>query len=312
MISNHIEDKFSVVHSLAYEVKVEEVCVTNLITVGSRDRMSDLRRILQEKRISGMPVVDEDRLIGVISIEDLIKCLMEGRIDDTIAEWMNKDVKVVYADETVIQAIVKFNKSGFGRFPVIERGSEKLTGILTKGNIIRGLLKRLESSYLEEEIHRIRASHIFEDLIADEVSLNFSYNVEGKDFNKAGTASTSFKKTLNRLGISPQITRRVSIATYEAEINIVVYTGGGKIIATVKPDRITVVAGDSGPGIPDIQLAMKPGYSTAPEWVRELGFGAGMGLCNIKKCTDEMNLTSEVGKGTILKFVVYLDGKDTL
>lgn len=310
MIGNNLEEKFSVVHSLAYELKVEEVCVKNLITVSSRDRMSDVRNILQSKRISGTPVVEGNKLVGIVSIEDLINCLMEGRINEPVSEWMNEDVKVMYSDETVIQAIVKFNKSGFGRFPVIERESDKLIGILTKGNIIKGLLRRLESNYLEEEIHRIRASHIFEDLIANEVTLNFVYSVEGKDFNRAGTASTNFKKTLNRLGIPPHIARRVSIATYEAEINLVVYTEGGKIDAAVKPDKITVVASDEGPGIPDIELAMRPGYSTAPEWVRELGFGAGMGLCNIKKCTDEMDLQSEMGKGTILKFVVYLNGEE--
>lgn len=309
MIGDSTEENISVVQSLAYEVKVEQVCVKNLITVGLRDKMSELRSTLQAGRISGTPVMDGDRLVGLISIEDLLKCLQAGKIDDPISVWMNKDVKVVYADETVVQAISKFNKWGFGRFPVIERGTERLVGILTKGDIIKGLLKRLESTYLGEEIHRIRASHIFEDMLADEVTLNFSYTVEAGDFDKAGTSSINFKKTLNRLGIAPDIVRRVSIATYEAEINIVVYSAGGRIAATVQPDRIMVTAEDSGPGIPDIEQAMKPGYSTAPEWVRAMGFGAGMGLCNIKKCADEMHLTSEAGKGTTLKFIVYLNRK---
>jgi anti-sigma regulatory factor (Ser/Thr protein kinase) len=113
---------------------------------------------------------------------------------------------------------------------------------------------------------------------------------------------------LSRLGIHPQVIRRVAVATYEAEINIVVYSNGGEIVAEVRPDRIKIEAMDKGPGIPDIELAMTPGYSTAPEWVREMGFGAGMGLPNIKACSDKMELKSTVGVGTYLTIYIYLDG----
>jgi anti-sigma regulatory factor (Ser/Thr protein kinase) len=99
----------------------------------------------------------------------------------------------------------------------------------------------------------------------------------------------------------------VSIATYEAEMNIVVFTDGGQIIAKVTPEEITVEAVDQGPGIEDIEQAMKPGFSTAPDWVRELGFGAGMGLPNIKKCTDDMYLNSTIGKGTRLEMTFRLN-----
>ncbi|MDQ7826520.1 MAG: CBS domain-containing protein [Candidatus Eremiobacteraeota bacterium] len=307
MIDDSIEEKFSKVHSLAYELKVEDVYVKNLVTIGPDATMEDLKEMLRQKKISGIPVVNGEKMVGIISIEDLIRCLVEGKIGEPVSNWMNKEVKSVYSDEILMQAIMKFSKQGFGRFPVIERESDRLLGILTKGNIIKGLLHKLQSSYLEEEIHKIRASHIFEDLLADEMILKFKYKVVGKDFRKAGKASTNFKKSLSRLGIPSAVLQRVSIATYEAEINVVSYTEGGIILATVKPSKITVVVSDRGPGIPDIELAMKPGYSTAPEWVRELGFGAGMGLCNIKKCSDEMKLVSEVGRGTILKFIVNLN-----
>jgi anti-sigma regulatory factor (Ser/Thr protein kinase) len=109
------------------------------------------------------------------------------------------------------------------------------------------------------------------------------------------------KRTLSRLEIHPHVVRRAAIIAYEAEMNIVIYTDGGELIAKVEPGQITIEAKDSGPGIPDLQLALTPGYSTAAEWVRELGFGAGVGLCNIKQCADETNLDSAVGKGTRLE-----------
>jgi serine/threonine-protein kinase RsbT len=115
------------------------------------------------------------------------------------------------------------------------------------------------------------------------------------------------KRTLSRLGIHPQVIRRVAVATYEAEINIVVYTDGGEIVAEVRPDRVKIEAVDKGTGIPDIEQAMQPGFSTAPEWVREMGFGAGMGLPNIKACADKMELKSTIGVGTRLTIIIYLD-----
>lgn len=307
MAEERRKDEISIVHALAYELKVEEVMVKDFICVSPEDKMSKLREILREKKISGAPVVSKGRLTGIISIEDLIKCLADGKINTSIKDWMTEDVKSLYNDEQLIKVIDKFNKLGYGRFPVVDRDSGKLTGVITQGDIIKGLLKKLESSYLEEEIHRYRASHIFEDIIADEATLDFKYNIEGKNFHKAGEASSNLKKTLTRLGISPAVIRRVSIAAYEAEINVVVFAEVGTILACVRADRIRVFVKDTGCGIPDIKKAMQPGYSTAPEWVRQLGFGAGMGLCNIKNCSDDMKLTSVVEKGTNLEFTIFFN-----
>jgi anti-sigma regulatory factor (Ser/Thr protein kinase) len=166
------------------------------------------------------------------------------------------------------------------------------------------MLRRLEVDYHEEEIHHYRASHIFEDIVADELALVFGYRVAARDFRHAGDATTRLKRTMSRLGIDPRIARRVGVATFEAEMNIVIFTDGGEIVAEVRPERIKVEAVDKGPGIPDIEQAMVPGFSTAPEWVLELGFGAGMGLPNIEACTDEMKLESTVGVGTHLEMII--------
>ncbi len=136
--------------------------------------------------------------------------------------------------------------------------------------------------------------------------LTLHYDVSGTDFTCAGEASGKIKKALKELGFPTSIIRNVAIAVYEGEINLVIHGGGGVIDAEITPECIYVVLADQGPGIPDISLAMQEGYSTAPDNVRQLGFGAGMGLPNIKKYTDEMIIESEVGKGTTIRLKVFV------
>ena len=131
------------------------------------------------------------------------------------------------------------------------------------------------------------------------------FDVKAKDFVAAGEVSARIKRTLKKIGIDASVIRKVSIASYEAEINMVIHADGGVIDATVTPECITVVLADKGPGIPDVELAMTEGYSTAPENVRSLGFGAGMGLPNIKKYTDEMNIETVIDVGTTITLKVY-------
>lgn len=137
----------------------------------------------------------------------------------------------------------------------------------------------------------------------EEVKLH--YDVNAYDFTCAGEASGKLKRSLKNLGFNSAVIRNVAIAVYEAEINMVIHAEGGVIDAIITPDCITVILADQGPGIPDIELAMKEGYSTAPENVRALGFGAGMGLPNIKKYTDEMNIDTVIGVGTTITLKVY-------
>ncbi len=291
---------------LVYELRVRDAMTTRVITVTPQTTIAEFRELLRANRISGTPVMDEGRMVGIISIEDLIKALAAGELHATVGEKMTRNPATLYDDEHLIHAVGKFSSLGYGRFPVINRQGD-LVGILVQGDIVRALLRQLEAEYHEEEVRRYRASHIFEDILADQVTLRFRYRVAGGDFEHAGEASSRLKKTLSRLGIHPRIVRRVAIAAYEAEMNIVIYTDGGELIAEVDPKQVYLLAVDEGPGIPDIQKAMEPGFSTAPEWVREMGFGAGMGLPNIQNCTDEMRLESTVGVGTRLEMIIYLD-----
>ena len=290
---------------LAYDLKVEQAMTTNVVVVPPEMPISEFREVLRVHRISGTPVVERGRLVGIISTEDLIKALAAGELTAKVGEKMTPQPVTVYADEPLIHAVSKFSSLGYGRFPVVNRQGD-LVGILVEGDIVRALLRRLEVAYHEEEIHRYRASHIFEDIIADRIAITLRYDVIHGDFARAGEASSKLKKTLTRLGIDPRIVRRVAIATYEAEMNVIIYADKGEIIAEVQPTRIRIRVVDRGPGIADIEQAMQPGFSTAPDWVRELGFGAGMGLPNIQSCADEMKLESKPGEGTRLEIVINL------
>jgi CBS domain-containing protein/anti-sigma regulatory factor (Ser/Thr protein kinase) len=300
-------DKISKIQELVYEIRVGEVMKEDVFTVSPRTHMSVLRVILKDKRFSGAPVIEKGKLVGIISSEDFIKWLADREQDCPIGEKMTRTVRTLYADEPLTHAINKFDRHGFGRFVVIDRQSKKLRGIITKGDIVEGLLKKLEIEYDEEETRRRRIQHFFEDVFADKTSLLFQYNVIGRDFNRAGECSSRLKTTLKRLGLHPQATRRVAIATYEAEMNLVIYADGGHVHVCVEPNEILIRVEDTGPGIPDVEKALQPGYSTAPEWVRELGFGAGMGLENIRKCASKMDLKSTVGKGTQLMIYVSIE-----
>ena len=128
--------------------------------------------------------------------------------------------------------------------------------------------------------------------------LKFHFPVSGGDFTSAGKASVQVKKLLRQLGISPDAIRRVAIAMYEGEINMVIHANGGSADLEIYPDYIKIILADTGPGIPDVSLAMQEGYSTAKENIRSLGFGAGMGLPNMKRYSDDMKIDTVVGEGT--------------
>jgi len=295
------------VQELVYELKIEEVMTRNVITVTPQTSMAELREVLREHRISGTPVTQNGELVGIISVEDLIKALAGREMEVTVGEKMIPNPVTLRADEAVVIAVDYFARYDFGRFPVIDEKG-RLVGILTRGDIIEGLLKKLEVEYHEEEIRRYRVSHIFEDIVSNRTSLILRYDVMAHDFDHAGEASSKIKRALSRLGASPQIVRRAAIAAYEAEMNIVLHTDeGGEIVTEIQPGQIVIRAVDTGPGILDVEQAMQPGFSTAPEWIRELGFGAGMGLTNIQRCADEMRLESPGGRWTSLEVVFYLD-----
>ncbi len=301
------------VEELAYELRVHEVMSTRIKVLTTDMIMQEALDIFRQAHISGAPVLSVDgKMVGVLSIEDLIHCLINNDLEACVTTYMTTRVITVKGSEPVVETIKGFVNYRVGRFPVVD-DSGKLLGIITKGDITRGLLKALQKDYQEEEIRKYRASHLFDDINSDRTSLILRYNIKQGDFNLGGAASAAIKRALLRLGASPQIARRCGIAIYEAEMNLIIHTtNGGVLRVEIEPHQISIDAYDDGPGIKDVEQAMRPGYSTASEQIRELGFGAGMGLVNISRCVDNMKLESTWGKGTRLKMKIFLNAQNAV
>jgi CBS domain-containing protein/anti-sigma regulatory factor (Ser/Thr protein kinase) len=310
IISDQEAENISRVEELAYEIKVREVMTSELISFSPEIKMHEVLEVFRQKRISGAPIVSPlGDLIGIISMEDLIRCLIDKDLDSAINKYMTTNLFTILPTDPVIEASKKFVSTNFGRLPVVDK-DQKLVGMITKGDINRGLLRALETDYQEEEIRKYRASHLFEDIESDRTSLILRYQIQQGDFDIGGQASSNIKRALIRLGASKQIARRCGIAIYEAEMNLIIHTTeGGVLRVEIEPHQISIDAYDYGPGIKDVGLAMKPGYSTASDAVREMGFGAGMGLVNISRCVDQMKLESVWGKGSRLKMRLFLDSE---
>lgn len=307
MLSDHAVREISRAEELSYELKIKDVMTENPQTLHPEMLMNSALTLFRHRRISGAPVLDGEKLVGILSLEDLIRCLQAGDLQATVREYMTRNLITVNALDPVIKALEKFTQTRVGRLPVLEPGG-KLVGIITKGDITNGLLRALNTRYQDEDVRRYRASHLFEDIVSDRTSLILRYQVKAGDFTRGGKASSDIKRALLRLGANPQIARRAGIAIYEAEMNLIIHTTSGGIIRVeIEPYKITIKVVDDGPGIANIELALKPGFSTATDSVREMGFGAGMGLPNIQRCVDKMHLESAVGRGTRLEMKIYVD-----
>ena len=298
------------VEELSYDLKIHEVMTKNLHTARSEMSLADMLEVLRINRISGAPVVDDGQLVGVISIEDIVRAMQRNDLTETVGQYMTRQLVTVFSYDSIVKAMQTFTESHVGRLPVVNE-ENKLVGMITKGDITRGILVALQKDYKEEEVRRYRASHLFEDIISDRTTLVLRYNIKAHDFTHGGNASSNIKRALLRLGADPQIARRCGIAVYEAETTLIIHTTRGGILKLeVEPHRITMSTTDDGPGIPDIDQVLQPGYSTATDQVREMGFGAGMGLVNIKRCVDSMELESTVGKGTKLIMRIHVPAEN--
>lgn len=297
-----------ITHAQKLDFRVGQVMTRQVITVTPATPLLELKELMRTHRISGTPVVNGNgNLIGIVSLEDLLRALEQGALNSTVSDWMSRSVITVNESDLVDVAVQKFAQTGVGRLPVLN-AEGRLVGVLTKGDITRGLLAEVQADTQDEEIARYRASHIFHDVQSDHTTLILRYRVAPRDFTRGGEASSKIKRALTRLGTEPQIVRRAAIAAYEAEMNLIIHTDhGGLITAQVDPSQLTLIVEDDGPGIADLKRALEEvGYSTTPPEIRQMGFGGGMGLKNIRKCADQMKIESEVGRGTRLEITILL------
>jgi CBS domain-containing protein/anti-sigma regulatory factor (Ser/Thr protein kinase) len=292
-------DSPSVVLELIYQLKVKDVMTTAVITASPDDSLRFIQALMKENYITGIPITEGQKLVGIVSIDDIVVALDNGWINATAEEKMTRDPIVLEDDMPLSFAISYLNKYRYGRYPVVNKSGE-LKGIITSKDVIGALLVEMN-----REVLRLEKLSESSDAPAGFSEMEFTTNKY--DFEMAGRASTEIKKALKKHGIDPAIIRRVAIASYELEINQVVHSEGGTIACSIQPDKVIIVAADTGPGIADVNLALQEGWSTANEWIRSLGFGAGMGLANTKRVSDEFSITSELGKGTTVRSVVSLN-----
>ncbi len=292
-----------IVLDLIYRLKVKDVMTKDMVVSVPTATMRELRTVMRDARISGVPISDGGRLVGIVSIEDIIAALDEGRMDDRAEERMTRSVVVLEDDMPLSFAITYLNRYKYGRFPVLDR-SGLLVGIITPTDIIRTML--VEMNREVESLETMLKARIYDEKKPDTVRLSFP--TRRYDLETAGHASTEFKKALKQLDIDLAVIRRVAVASYELELNQVIHSTGGAISMEAVREReggyVKILAEDMGPGIPDLDKAMTEGYSTADEWVRSLGFGAGMGLPNARRVADEFSLDSGIGRGTKVCVVI--------
>lgn len=311
-IDLEIIDQLSEYKRIFSFITAEEVMKKDLITLGPDNRLSEARIIMRDKRISGIPIVDnEGRLIGLVSTERIIRALEEGVIDKKIKEYMTPKERIVsFKPKDNFEKIVEtFERYRYGRYPVVDEEG-RLLGLITKHDILRAILKRFHSIYIHDKRREELLSREISILTGEELlesKASFKYEIDTESILEAGEGSALLKGLLEKKGYPKPFVRRVSIGTYEAETNVVIHAGGkGIILAFFNEEGVVVLVRDWGPGIEDVDLAMKEGFSTAPDHIKELGFGAGMGLPNMKRVTDRLIILSQVGKGTKVEMVFNL------
>ena len=297
--------KVSVAQVLTYELRVRDAMTRPPVTGAPEDSLRTIQNLMKSHRISGVPILQNGVPVGLVSIEDIINALDQGHVNDPAERWMTRKIVALRDHFSLVRAVEEFDRHGFGRFPVLNSRGE-LVGVLTRGDITACLMQQLEK---RAEEAAAREAALFSGQTSDleqTKSLVVQTEVKSGDYDNAGKISQRMRRILRVRGVDPGIQRRAAIIAYEAEMNIVIHSVGGDISVVVSPEKVVIEAVDRGPGIENVELAMQEGWSTAGPLAREMGFGAGMGLPNIKKCSDKFEIHSEMSIGTRLHCEVLL------
>jgi CBS domain-containing protein len=314
-----------VVLELIYRLKVRDVMTTDVVSLPPSASLREAQTIMRDRGITGVPIVQNQRLVGIVSIGDIIEALDGGWIGDPAARRMTEAVIVLEADMPINFAITYLNRYGYRRFPVLDKDGQ-LVGIVTAADIIRALLVEMnrEVERLEEGLARRREAADLDntsskgspkvlngsgdgpDSESTKPPVKLVFQSRKFDFETAGKASGELKKALKARGVEPATIRRAAVASYELEMNQVIHSDGGTMSFHLGEGSIEIIAADQGPGIPDLTAALTEGFSTANEWIRSLGFGAGLGLPNARRSSDEFSLDSSPGGSTTVRaFIRY-------
>lgn len=293
------ENSPSFVFELIYRLKVRDVMTDEVITLSSDATLRSAQSIMKERGITGIPIVNGNRLVGIVSMDDIIQALDAGYIEEPAEARMSRNVIVLEDDMPLSFAISYLEKYPYGRFPVLSKDKE-LVGIITSRDVIVALLVEVN-----REVEKFEAEQRRRSGSEDQGGVSRqTFTTRPFDFEHAGKPSTAVKRHMKERGFPPKLMRRVAVAMYELEMNQVVHSFGGTITFYCDQEKIVITAEDSGPGIEDTEAALREGFSTATDWVRSLGFGAGMGLPNVKRVSDEFDLQSNK-QGTRATSIIY-------
>ncbi len=291
-----------VIRELITRLRISEVMCKTLFTASPDDTLRSIQKKMRSHGISGIPIVDsEQRLLGLVSVDDIINALDQGYIEESAEKHMTTGVVTLEEHLPLAVGISFFERHPFRRFPVLNREG-KLSGIVSGRDILGTLLSEINSEVdkLEEMIP--------EDKIHSTEFFYRKFHVESRNMEKAGTASAEIKKFCTRSGFSRQLIRRIAVASFELEINIAVHSSGGSMTITRDSNSVQIISKDTGPGIEDLEKAMTEGFSTASDWVRSYGFGAGMGLPNTKRVADNFHISSSKRHGTMVTCSFDING----
>jgi len=286
------------------------VMSTAVYALHPEDRVAAARLLMREKSISGVPIVDADfRLVGLISVSKIIEALADGRLADSVDSVMTRDVISLHAHDSFETILSSFQRFKFGRFPVVGEDG-KLVGMITDTDVLSAIIRSFYSVYVHDQRRTITLGSFSALSKEFENSADFSYDISCTGLENAGEGSARLKAFLQSKGFGESVVRRASVCAYEAEINVCIHAGGkGSLRAIAHDGEITVRVEDEGPGIENIDLAMKEGWSTATDAIRELGFGAGMGLPNIRRFSDHLVIISGKDKPTKVE-MIFLESKE--
>jgi CBS domain-containing protein/anti-sigma regulatory factor (Ser/Thr protein kinase) len=299
--------------SIFQDIRAADIMTATVVALPPDKKMSQAKEMMKVKKISGIPVVDEHRkLIGIVSIEDIINALEFHRMNEPIGKLMTRNVVPIGVDETLSAVVEKFEQFKYGRFPVVDR-ENYLRGIISREDILHGVLEKFNLLYLHDQKRSWTLDSEVSIVTGEKLKIadaEFHYDIDSSDIKAAGTGAALLKQFLTSKQYSSEISRRVGVSAYEAETNVVIHSHSkGDIYCFLLEDLIIVRVVDSGVGIEDLEKAMKEGYSTAPDYVRELGFGAGMGIPNMKRFADKLVILSEKNVGTQVEMIFYLSSQ---
>lgn len=303
------EDSPLVIMELLQRLRVKDVMrAKNIVSVVRTDSMRFAQNLMKRNHISGVPVLEDKRLFGIVSMNDIITALEGGWIEDPCQRHMATNLVVLEEDMPLAFAIKFFQNYTFGRFPVLNKERD-FTGIVSQRDVMRVLMHELTN-----ELARLegKACAPEENAKSEGVIPYYSmrqFVVVRNDLGNAGKAANEIKKMMKDAGIDNKIIRRVAVAAYELEINICIHSFGGTITFIIDNGKISIVAKDKGPGIKDINWACQDGTSTANDWIRSMGFGAGMGLANAKRVADNFEIASKVPAWTMVICSFKLKGE---